>query len=319
MKHEGAIISFIDVSDEPGRVMRLHPKVLLPTHKHFAIGFTVVLLLLSFGCLQAHAQIDFSVLEKYRGYKGEPRPERERSREEAPKRKSETEKPMSNAEQKLWKDKQKRVAEEKQKTRGELLRLSRAFQMNRAGPSTELTPHSDLSFGIIPDNGMRPFGSIMATSLGGIATPASRIPSENLRRAAAILEAFKPKTIGSMSEEDMTYLADQAAQAMEGAPLSVQIIYLPERREDDTRRIVQQAQDIEAARAVAASATSERQRVEEQLVKVQQNLQAGTGDSEALKNQREKLLLSYKAAYNAETRAKDRYKDMTGKVTTVWH
>jgi len=304
--------------------MLLPPKVLLSIQKRFAMGFSVaLLLLLGVGGLQAQAQaqIDFSVLEKYRGYRGpdnQPSRERGRRNDEEPKRESKAEKPMSNAEQQFWKDKQKRVAEQKQKTKDELLRLSRGFQMNRAGPSTELTPHSDLSFGIIPDNGTKPFGPIMATSLGSIATPANRIPSENLRRAAAILEAFKPNTINSMSEEDMSYLANQAAQAMEGAPLSVRITYLPERREDDTRRIVQQAQDIETARAVAVSATSERLRVEEQLVKVQQNLRAGTGDSEALKNQREKLLLSYKAAYNAETHAKDRHKDMTGKVTYRW-
>lgn len=296
--------------------MLLHPKVLLRIQKRFA-GFSIAfLLLLSVGDLQAQAQIDFSVLDKYRGVDNQRPRNSDSGSENTPKRESEAVKPMTKAEERLWKDRQNRIAEQKQLIKGELVRLSRGFQMNRAGPSIELTPHSDLSFGIIPDSGMKPFGPIMATSLGKIATPASRIPTENLRRAAAILEAFEPNTIGSMSEEDMSYLANQAAQAMEGAPLSVVITYLPQRREDDTRRMVQQAQEIETARAHAERATSERLQVEEQLISVQKDLQAGTGNSAALRTQQDKLLLSYKAAYNVETHAKDRHRDMTRR---VWH
>lgn len=61
-----------------------------------------------------------------------------------------------------------------------------------------------------------------AEPLAKVETPASRIPIENLRRAAAIVARI-PNGEGEDDEEDMAFLASQAAQALEGAKLKVDV------------------------------------------------------------------------------------------------
>ncbi len=219
--------------------------------------------------------------------------------------------PLSRAEVRQLEARQKLMEAQKQQVKGELARLSRGFQIQQAQPTIELTPRGNDYFNNSPDSGERPFGQIMVASLSGIGTPASRIPLENLRRAAAILDAFKPGNIGNMSEEDMSFLASQSALAMEGAPLSVVIVDAPAGKEEQARQLVKQAQDIAMVRAAAQQATAERLRVGERLVKVQQELQAGKGDATALSSEREKLLVSYKKAWTAETDNKEKLRDKT--------
>jgi hypothetical protein len=154
--------------------------------------------------------------------------------------------------------------------------------------------------------------------VSGIGTPASRIPAENLRRAAAVLAPILQalKSNRNMSDEDMSFLAGQSALAMEGAPLAIQVTDLPSGKENETRALAQQAQDIGAAQAAVERATAERLRVEEQLVKVQKELQSGKGDTGALTSQREKLLVAYKSAYASEAGHKATVKAMTCRI--VW-
>lgn len=297
----------------------MNPKAIHPIQTIFLMGYQAVLLLLAFWCTPAQAQIDFSVLDKYRGNQ---RPsDWNNGIEKPPGDPSKRDRPPSSEELKRWADRQKLVGTQKQQIKGELARLSRGYQIQRVQPSGKpLEPRGSDAFGVMADRGERPFGAIMVGSLSGIiGTPASRIPLENLRLAAAILESFKPGQIEKMSEEDMSFLASQSALAMEGAPLSVEIRDLPVGREDDVRRLVEQIQDIETVRAEAERATTERLRVEEQLVKAQKDLHSGRGDTEALKLQREIVLQSYKAAYNAEANKKAQVQDMTGKLTRVWH
>lgn len=198
-----------------------------------------------------------------------------------------------------------RQAAQRQLIQGELTRLTGSFQVQRIQPSIELQPRSDGTFGIVPDSGPPPFGAILAAPLAGIGTPACRIPVENLRRAAAVLDpivqAFKRHDLSGMSEEDMSFLASQLALAMEGAPLSIAVVDVPSGREEQTRQLAQQAQDIETARTGAQQATTERLRIEERLVRLQQELTAGKGDTKALSSERERLLVSYKSAWTAET------------------
>jgi hypothetical protein len=228
-------------------------------------------------------------------------------------------KPPSKAELRQREAERQRTEAQKQQIRGEFARLSGSFKIQRIQPSIELTPRgSDMP----PDDGKRPFGQIMVAPLAGIGTPASRIPTENLRRAAAVLDpilkAFKQGDLNGMSEEDMSFLAGQSALAMEGAPLSVAIVDVPSGREEQVRHLAQQAQDIEAARTAAQQATTERLRIEERLVKMQQELSSGKGDTKALSSEREKLLVSYKSAWTAENDKKNAVQTMTGKVTVVW-
>lgn len=297
----------------------MNPKALHPIRTLFLMGFQAAPLVLAFWCTPAQAQIDFSVLDKYRGIQNQRPADWNSGTEKPPGGPSKRDRPPSREELKRWADRQKLAGTQKQQIKGELARLSRGYQIQRAQPTIELAPRGSDIFDISHDSGKRPFGQIMVASLSGIGTPATRIPVENLRRAAAIMQTFLPGNMGTMSEEDMSYLASQSALAMEGAPLSVEIRDLPVGREEDVRRLIEQVQDIETVRAEAERATTERLRVEEQLVKAQKDLQSGRGDTEALKLQREIVLRSYKAAYNAEANKKAQVQDMTGKVTRVWH
>lgn len=248
----------------------------------------------------------------YRRERDDYRPRREKPRDNRPK-------PPSRAELARREKERKREEVQKQQIQGELARLSGSFQIQRVQPDIELTPRGS---DVPADTGVRPFGQIMVAQLSGVGTPASRIPVENLRRAAAILapimQAVKAGNMDSMSEEDMSFLASQSALAMEGAPLSVEIRDVPAGREDAIRRLAQQAQDIGTVQAEMQRATAERLRVEEQLVNVQKELQSDKGNKQALENQREKILRAYKTAYIAEADKKAEVKSMTGKVTYVW-
>lgn len=229
-------------------------------------------------------------------------------------------KPPSRAELKRQEEARQRRAAQMQLIHGELARLSGSFQIKRVQSSIELTPRSDRSFGLPGDTGERPFGRIMAAALSG-STPASRIPVENLRRAAAVLapivQALKPGSAG-MSDEDMSFLASQSALAMEGAPLAIEVRDSPDGHEEDVRRLAQQAQDVESARGEAQQATTERLHVEEQLVNVQKELQSGKGDKAALEKRREEILRAYKTAYTNESDKKAVVQSKTGRVVVVW-
>ena len=229
-------------------------------------------------------------------------------------------KPPSRAELKRQEEARQRTAAQMQQIHGELARLSGSFQIKRVQSSIELTPRSDRSFGLPGDTGERPFGRIMAAALSG-STPASRIPVENLRRAAAVLapivQALKPGSAG-MSDEDMSFLASQSALAMEGAPLAIEVRDSPDGHEEDVRRLAQQAQDVESARGEAQQATTERLHVEEQLVNVQKELQSGKGDQAALEKRREEILRAYKTAYTNESDKKADVQSKIGRVVVVW-
>jgi ABC-type phosphate transport system auxiliary subunit len=121
-----------------------------------------------------------------------------------------------------------------------------------------------------------------------------------------------------MSDEDMSFLASQSAQAMEGAPLAVEVREAPTGHEEDVRRLAQQVQDVEAVRVEAQQATAERLRVEEQLVKVQGELQSGKGDKATVEKRREEILRAYKTAYTNESDKKAEVQSKTGRVVVVW-
>jgi hypothetical protein len=161
----------------------------------------------------------------------------------------------------------------------------------------------------------------MAAQLSGVGTPASRIPVENLRRAAAVLapivQALKSGNAG-MSDEDVSFLASQSALAMEGAPLAIEIREVKAGHEEDVRRLVLQAQDVEAARLAEQQATTERLHVEEQLVKVQKEMRSSKSDTEALKMRRETILQAYKTAYLNESNKKAEVQSKTGRVIEMW-
>jgi hypothetical protein len=231
-------------------------------------------------------------------------------------------KPPSKAELRQQEQYRQRQAAQRQLIQGELTRLAGSFQVQRIQPTMELRPHSDGAFEIAPDSGPPPFGAILAAPLAGLGTPPSRIPVENLRRAAALLDpivqAFRRPDLNGMSEEDMSFLASQSALAMEGAQLSVKIVDAPAGREEQTRQLAQQAKDIETARTEAQQATTERLHIEERLVRLQEELTAGKGDTKALSSERETLLVRYKSAWTVENDKKNTEKNMTGKVTVIW-
>jgi hypothetical protein len=228
-------------------------------------------------------------------------------------------KPPSRAELARAEAERKQRAIQTQQLRVELARLSGSFQIQHLAPTLELKPGGQLLFNaaISPETS---FATILVAPISGIATPASEIPTENLRRAAAVLAPILRalKSNSGMSDEDMSFLASQSALAMEGAPLSIAVRDLPVSDEEPTRRLAEESQNIGLAQAASERATAERLRVEEQLVNIQKQLLSGNGDNAALSNQREKLLLAYKSAYTSEADKKARVKNMMGSVRIVW-
>lgn len=148
----------------------------------------------------------------------------------------------------------------------------------------------------------------LASQVGGVQTPASRIPTEDLRRATEILQtAGAALGQGEMSIEDQSYLANQAALAMEGAPLGVLV---PEGRRpgraavEKTRSFVAAAQALSQARARTDQATERRIRAAVALARVNSQHEAGEGNMEELNKRHDRLLATFNAAVQAEAKSR---------------
>jgi len=226
----------------------------------------------------------------------------------------------SRAELRRAEEAAKRDAVQRQHIQAELHRLTTNLQVHQIQSTIELRPRSDGSFGITPSD-EQPFGAILAARLSGKGTPASRIPTENLRRAAAVLapvmESVRKGSAGNMSDEDMSFLAGQAALAMEGAPLSV-VVTGSTGKEEQARQVAQQAEYLEAAQEAAQQAHDERLRLETTLINVQRDLKAGKGDTKALIGERDELAASYKSALKTEKDKKEEVRKRASTVTEVW-
>lgn len=207
--------------------------------------------------------------------------------------------------------------EEVRRVKEEIARISSGLSVQMPASTMKLAPAGTLFFSIAPAQSGH---EIAAGPISGIRTPAERIPIENLRRAAAILEPISAamKTDNPLSDEDVSYLASQSALAMEGAPLGVEIRALPNRREEVTRQIAKQSQELGQLQMEAEAATAERLKVEERLVKVQAAITRGQGDTTSLLKEREELLRGYKDAYAKESGKKEEVRGKSGKLRYVW-
>lgn len=207
--------------------------------------------------------------------------------------------------------------EEERRVKEEIARISTGLSLQMPASTMALTPGGTPFFNTAPAQSGH---EIAAGPISGIRTPAERIPIENLRRAAAILEpvAAAMKTGNLLSDEDVSYLASQSALAMEGAPLGVEIRALPNHREEVTRQIARQSQELGRLQMEAEAATAERLKVEERLVKVQAAITRGQGDTASLLREREELLRSYKAAHAKESGTKEDARGKSGTLRYVW-
>jgi F0F1-type ATP synthase membrane subunit b/b' len=281
---------------------------------HTNKAFKTMLLILAFGSLTAQAQIDFSVLDKYRGLENQ-RPSDWNSRPEKPQaRKTQEQKPLSRAEKKAFETRQKNISAQKRQTKRELARLSKDLLVQVPQPTFEIAPKGSDLFGIQTDNGKRPFGEVMALAVAGVGTPANRIPTVNLRRAAAILA---PLTTENMSEEDMSFLASQSALAMEGAPLAVVVRDVTTGSETRVRQWVQQSQGLEPLRGEAERASAAVRDIEKDLARVQNQISSGQGDAESLRKERESLLMPYQSAYFKAREKQEAFRLTAGRVIYV--
>lgn len=154
----------------------------------------------------------------------------------------------------------------------------------------------------------------MARAVGSIRTPASAIPLENLRRAAAVLGAVS----AGLSDEDQAYLANQAADAMVGQALTV---YVPPARAaspeqaEETRRFAAAAQSYAAQQLLADNATATRVAAAKALAQANVDAYMAQGDRTEKVDKRDALKKEYEASTVAEAKAKKTAKAAAKTVT----
>jgi hypothetical protein len=157
-------------------------------------------------------------------------------------------------------------------------------------PASTLNPKPSSSVVIRPGTSFFGILSGVETSLtaplAGVKTPGSRIPIENLQRAVTILNSIK----SDESDEDASFLAGQAALAMDGEPLQVEV-NIPNvtstEKVRQAQRLVQMTDDIHKENALI----KERWILESDLVEIRKKKEADPKnkgqyeDEEAIKKQ----------------------------------
>jgi len=219
--------------------------------------------------------------------------ERERRAEEARRRRE------AEANQKRWQEawaarEQERRAG-RQILRANLIRLSAPFDVNEEKPKLTVRPGTGL-FG-------QPSGPevTLTESLGTVRTPGSQIPLESLQRAAAILQY----AAGAKGEE-ASFLAGQAALAMDGAPLEVDV--RPGAGALSPEQVTELAGLVEEGsrlREELDAATATRLDSERNLTRLGALLKEDAADKAELNQQLPVEYARYQLAYHQEDAARD--------------
>ncbi len=218
--------------------------------------------------------------------------ERERRAEEARRRRE------AEANQKQWQAAWAAREQERQagrrNLRANLIRLSTQFEVREAKPGITVRPGTGF-FGV-------PSGPevTLTESLGTVRTPGSRIPLENLQRAAAIL-----RYAADARGEDASFLAGQAALAMDGAPLEVEV--MPGAAELTPEQVTVLAGLVEEGgrlREELEAATATRRDSERNLTRLGALLKDNAADKAELGRQIRAEYVRYQAAYQQEDYAR---------------
>lgn len=167
-------------------------------------------------CPSVQAQIDFSTLDKWRGWRpSDPSPRSQRP--------SSRERPVQHAgsQESTWRPPDPKEAARMEKMKTEQLHQLQGHWLSVANQAKVIVPvravvtsPGSRNFGINPSDPVSftaPLGLFRGT----------KVPTESLRRTLAILNATKSTSEHAVSPEDAAFLAGQAMLAMEGAPLQV--------------------------------------------------------------------------------------------------
>ena len=284
----------------------------------------------------AHAQISFKSLAPYRGQNaqrcaledcgssnrhshdtdddGRPPPQQRESSQDAQSRRAEVARVAQ--ERKEQERKEQKEQERIAFVQSQVTRFSTKLEVHYPASSIELVPKGGNFFHYSPADASGSFGRIIVAPLA-VGIQASQIPAESMTRATSILKpvlASLSSRGNSMSDEDLSFLSNQAALAMEGAPLAVTFSGaggVSSSEETETRGLVAQVQDIAAAQTALASATARRVHFEKELAEIQKKLTSGGVDPSVLGDQRENILGEYRTAFIREREKQTVVQDIT--------
>jgi glutathione synthase/RimK-type ligase-like ATP-grasp enzyme len=139
----------------------------------------------------------------------------------------------------------------------------------------------------------------------GIRTPPSQIPTENLRRAAAIARSLRPAGGSELSEEDQYQLANEMAKAMNGDALSVDIVEVGRGGEKEMRQVAEQGVQIGNLSQSYEQARTDRLAHEKRLVEIAEKQKSGQVLSTDEVRDRDTVLGQYRTAHMKESGFKE--------------
>jgi len=145
--------------------------------------------------------------------------------------------------------------------------------------------------------------TILAAPLAGVKTPGSKVPIENLQRAAAILASLT-SAMGNMTDEDASFLAGQAAFAMDGAPLQV-LVAIP---------VTLRPEDKEQARQLAQLTEG----IQKESRELEASLAARTEVEKRLKQKKDADYTEYRQAIEREQKARANIAEKESQLNTVF-
>jgi len=205
---------------------------------------------------------------------------------------------LAEANQKRWQAawaarEQERQAS-RQTLRANLIRLDTHFEVNEDKP--KITPRPGTGFFGVPSAP----AVTLTGALGTVRTPASGIPIENLQRAAALL-----REAAGAKGEDAGFLAGQAALAMDGSPLEVEV--RPGAAEFTPEQVTELAglqADTSRLTEKLDAAVATRQDSERTMTKLAAQLKEKDADKDALNQRLLEEYNRYQSAFRQEEAAR---------------
>ena len=249
------------------------------------------------------AQIDFSVLDKWRGLDAQ---------------KGTVARAESNADSSKTEQPREPTAKEMQKAREQAEHLMATIRqkLSKPGPAASVTwsntaVHVDVSGGYL-NTPPSPAGVFAALAAGTAKTPATSITSVALRRTLAILARAFINSKGNLgSPEEAAVLAGEAANAMAGGDLRIRLddseFKWNDHREELFRAVLQEAEksyrDIEFAK-------TERVRVDKEVVSIVKAVREGTLTAEKAESNIKALSDTLETALKRGTEAETKIRDL---------
>lgn len=247
-----------------------------------------------------HAQIDFSSLDKWRGW----RPPQERERRDPPEPRERPAEPVN-----VFHPTDPAELRREEKLRAEKTQRLQSHWIPTDTTADVTVPTTTVAIGAgAATFGLRPSDPVgMAAPLGQVAAMnGTNVAPEALRRSVAILAVIKtippddpdPRRT-KWRDEEAAFLAEQAALAMEGAPL--QVIVAPDNgqpRQESADTIRSAVADLGQQQARMEKAGRERAAAYGELTSV------SAGSDEEMKQKRERVMARFKKTSEEKRQAR---------------